>query len=68
MQVQQINHGAPLFPTECLNSLEEALSGTKRKCAFSSSSFDTASYAAGWKSPSDTLGPLWTSSPPDLAG
>ncbi|XP_039205638.1 polycystin-1 isoform X2 [Crotalus tigris] len=53
---------------ECFNSLDEALGGTERKCAFSSSSFDTASYAAGWKSPSDTLGPLWTSSPPDLAG
>ncbi|XP_007438791.3 polycystin-1, partial [Python bivittatus] len=52
----------------CLNSLHQALSGTKKKCAFSSDSFDTTSYAAGWKSPSDSLGPLWTYSPPDLAG
>ncbi|XP_063170897.1 polycystin-1 [Candoia aspera] len=53
---------------ECLNSLHQALSGTQEKCAFSSNSFDTTSYAAGWKSPSDNLGQLWTYSPPDLAG
>ncbi|XP_032086824.1 polycystin-1 [Thamnophis elegans] len=52
----------------CFNSLEEVLSGTKRRCAFSPNSFDTTSYAAGWKSPSDTLRPLWAYSPPDLAG
>ncbi|XP_026540159.1 polycystin-1 [Notechis scutatus] len=53
---------------ECLNSLEEALRGTKGRCAFRSNSFDSSGYTAGWKSPSDDLGPLWTYSPPDLAG
>ncbi|KAL8174894.1 UNVERIFIED_CONTAM: hypothetical protein K2H54_004875 [Gekko kuhli] len=56
---------------ECLGSVGNILSGTDaagEKCVFGSNSFDTSSYAVGWKSISDNLTRLWVYSPPELAG
>ncbi|XP_054850621.1 polycystin-1 [Eublepharis macularius] len=55
---------------ECLDPAHSILSGTDpsaagEKCIFS---FDTNSYAVGWKSISDNLTQLWVHSPPDSAG
>ncbi|XP_048348686.1 polycystin-1 [Sphaerodactylus townsendi] len=39
-----------------------------KKCIVCSNSFDTSSYAAGWKSGSDNLTQRWIHSPPESAG
>uniref|UniRef100_A0A670JHV8 Polycystin 1, transient receptor potential channel interacting n=1 Tax=Podarcis muralis TaxID=64176 RepID=A0A670JHV8_PODMU len=43
-------------------------SATGGKCILGSDSFDTASYAVGWKSVAGNLTQSWTYSPPDLPG
>ncbi|XP_060116940.1 polycystin-1 [Heteronotia binoei] len=58
---------------ECLSPVGSILSWTdlpaaEEKCISGSNSFDTSSYAVGWKSVSDNLTQLWAHSPPELAG
>ncbi|XP_053221798.1 polycystin-1 isoform X2 [Podarcis raffonei] len=62
-----------LQEAECPSSIRHILSGTDPsatggKCILGSDSFDTASYAVGWKSVAGNLTTSWTYSPPDLPG
>ncbi|XP_066496885.1 polycystin-1 isoform X2 [Tiliqua scincoides] len=58
---------------ECSGSVHRVLDGAApptawRECISGSNSFDTATYAVGWKSVPNNLSQLWAYSPPDLAG